>query len=145
MPALAQLASRPDRHATIFDAVPASARLAPLATPLRQRLAGRHGRHADALVACAQPGELEPVPGTRTPWAELRWAARSEWVRHLDDLLLRRTRLGLLLRDGAQALLPQLRPLCLAELGWDDIRWQAECRRYREIILRGHSLPGPLP
>lgn len=145
VPALAQLASRPDRDATIFEAVPTSARLAPLGTPLRQRLAGRYGRQADALVACARPGELEPVLGTRTLWAELRWAARSEWVRHLDDLLLRRTRLGLLLRDGAQALLPQLRPLCTEELGWDDDRWQAECRRYREIIIRCHSIPGPMP
>lgn len=92
-----------------------------------------------------QPGELEPVPGTRTLWAELRWAARSEWVRHLDDRLLRRTRLGLLLCDDAQALLPQLRPQCLAELGWDDARWPAECRRYREIILHSHSIPGPMP
>ena len=145
VPALAQLAIRPDGHTTIFDAVPPSARLASLSTPLRQRLLGRYGRHADALVACARPGELEPVPGTRTLWAELRWAARSEWVRHLDDLLLRRTRLGLLLPDGAQALLPQLQPLCMAELGWDEAHWRAECQRYREIIVRDHSVPGPPP
>lgn len=33
---------------------------------------GRDG-HAVALVAAAEPGRLEPLPGTLTIWAELRW------------------------------------------------------------------------
>jgi glycerol-3-phosphate dehydrogenase len=40
------------------------------------------------------------IPNTNVLWAELRWAARSEGVVHLDDLLLRRVRLGLLLAAG---------------------------------------------
>lgn len=63
----------------------------------RQRLLGRYAAHAPALVAAAMPGEFESVPGTQTLWSELRWAARAESVVHLDDLLLRRVRLGHLL------------------------------------------------
>ena len=47
---------------------------------------------------CAKTGELDAIDGTGILWAELRWAAEHEAVVHLDDLLLRRTRLGLL--DG---------------------------------------------
>jgi len=41
----------------------------------------------------------------------LRWAARAEAVSHLDDLLLRRVRLGLLLPGGGVRHLPTFGPL----------------------------------
>ncbi len=107
----------------------------------RRRLLGRHGAEAVAVVAAAQPGELEPLPGTLTLWAELRWAARAEGVVHLDDLLLRRVRLGLLLPAGGAAYLPRVRDICQAELGWDDARWQAEEEAYRALWQRCYSLP----
>ena len=42
---------------------------------------------------------------------------------HLDDLLLRRTRLGLILPDGARALLPALRRRLSTDLDWSDADW----------------------
>ena len=54
-------------------------------------------------------------------------------VHHLDDLLLRRTRLGLLQPAGGERLLPQIRAGFQAALGWDDRRWDEEERRYLEI------------
>lgn len=118
----------------------------------RQRLAGRYGADAPALVAAAQPGELAAIPNTPVLWAELRWAARKERVLHLDDLLLRRVRLGLLLPEGGAAHLPAIRAICQPELGWDDVRWQAEEARYQalwqacyrvpdEALLASHPLP----
>ncbi|HOT93422.1 MAG TPA: glycerol-3-phosphate dehydrogenase/oxidase [Anaerolineae bacterium] len=107
----------------------------------QRRLLGRYGAQAPALVRAAHPGELVPIPGTQTLWAELRWAARAEGVIHLDDLLLRRTRLGLLLPEGAAALLPEIRRICQPELGWDDARWDAECAAYLELWQRAYSLP----
>ncbi|MGD8794849.1 MAG: glycerol-3-phosphate dehydrogenase/oxidase, partial [Anaerolineae bacterium] len=115
----------------------------------RRRLLGRYGAAAPRLVAAARPGELAPVPGTQTLWAELRWAARAEGVVHLDDLLLRRVRLGHLLprggRDllpqGGHDLLPQLRAICQPELGWDDARWQAEEAAYLALWRDHYSLP----
>jgi glycerol-3-phosphate dehydrogenase len=107
----------------------------------RRRLLGRYGADAPTLVAAAQPGELEVIPGTTTLWAELRWAARAEAVVHLDDLLLRRVRLGLLLPEGGAAIMSRIRWICQGELGWDDARWAAEEAAYRALWQRCYSLP----
>jgi glycerol-3-phosphate dehydrogenase len=109
----------------------------------RRRLLGRYGVDADALVQAARPGEMQPIPGVEALWAELRWAARAEAVVHLDDLLLRRVRLGLLLPHGGQALLPRIRAICQPELDWDDATWQAEESAYLALWQRHYSLPEP--
>lgn len=116
--------------------------LALLPPALRRRLAGRHGAAAPALVeAAADRHELEPIPGTPDPWAALRWAARAEGVTHLDDLLLRRVRLGLLLPGGGAAHLARIRSIVVPELGWDDARWAAEEAAYRARWARYHAPP----
>jgi glycerol-3-phosphate dehydrogenase len=89
----------------------------------------------------AHSGELESIPGTQTLWAEVRWAAHAEGVVHLDDLLLRRVRLGLLLPDGARAHLPTIRTLCQAELSWTDERWEQEEEAYLRLVRASYSLP----
>ncbi len=108
---------------------------------LRRRLLGRYGAAAPELIACARPGELNIVGGTPTLWVELRWAARHEQVVHLDDLMLRRVRLGLLLPGGGRDILPRVRELCQAELGWDDARWAAEETRYLALWQQHYGLP----
>ncbi|HEX6591772.1 MAG TPA: glycerol-3-phosphate dehydrogenase/oxidase [Moraxellaceae bacterium] len=106
-----------------------------------QRLKGRFGFHAAQFLAEARDDELKTLPEVETLWSELRWALRYEQVQHLDDLLLRRTRLGLLLPRGGQGLFADLRDPCCQELGWDEARWQCECERYAEIWQRHYSLP----
>lgn len=106
-----------------------------------QRLIGRYGLDAPALLAAAGAGELEPVPGTPVLWAEIRWSARAEAVAHLEDLLLRRARLGLLLPHGGVDHLARIRAIVQAELGWDDTRWATEEANYRELIATAYSLP----
>jgi glycerol-3-phosphate dehydrogenase len=108
---------------------------------LLRRLHGRHGACTAALLDAAQPGELERIPGTETAWAELRWAARCEAVQHLDDLLLRRTRIGLLLRDGGAAHLERIRVICQPELGWSAAHWAHEEAAYRASWTLQHGLP----
>ncbi len=108
---------------------------------LKLRLLGRYGVHAADLLRAAQCDDLQPVGATPNLWVELRWALQSEQVIHLDDLLLRRTRLGLQLPAGAAELLPRVRQMCQAELGWSDGRWQAEENAYRELCQRAYSLP----
>lgn len=71
----------------------------------------------------------------------LDWALANEMVLHLDDLLLRRVRVGCTQPHGARALLPQVRALCQARLGWDDARWASEQSRYLDIVARAYSLP----
>jgi len=107
----------------------------------RRRLLGRYSASAPSLVRAAGPGEMTQVPGTPYLWAELRWAARAEGVVHLDDLLLRRVRLGHLLPEGGKAILPRIRAICQPELGWDDARWQQEESAYLALWRDHYSLP----
>jgi len=139
-PILETVPELPTTDAAQDDVAPVLARLP---HGLRERLRGRHGPQAVALVREAAPADLEPVPGTATPWAELHWALRHEQVRHLDDLLLRRTRLGLLLPAGAQALLPQLEPVAREALRWSAGEWRDECERHAGIVAHAYSIPGP--
>lgn len=60
---------------------------------------------------------------------------------HLDDLLLRRVRLGLTLPQGGLAVLDRVRTVAQRELGWDDERWVQEVERYQELWLEGCSPP----
>jgi len=110
---------------------------------LRTRLLGRHGPQAAALVHEAAPAELELVPGTATPWAELHWALRHEQVRFLDDLLLRRTRLGLLLPEGGAVLLPRLEPVAREALRWCAGEWRDQCERYARLVAQCYTVPAP--
>lgn len=107
----------------------------------QRRLLGRYGKAATELTLAAKPGELRTVNDTPFLWAELRWAARAEAVAHLDDLMLRRTRLGLLLPEGGRETLREIRKVCQDELGWNDQKWEAEEATYLETWKRNYSLP----
>ena len=65
--------------------------------------------------------------------------SREEGVEHLDDLLLRRVRLGMLLPNGAQELLPRIRQIAQPELGWSNVRWQKEEKEYISIWKKYYS------
>jgi glycerol-3-phosphate dehydrogenase len=84
--------------------------------------------------------DLRFVDGTIYLWAELRQAARAEAVVHLDDLLLRRVRLGLLTSKGGFDLMSRIRSIVQPELGWDDARWQQEERSYAALWDRAYRL-----
>ncbi len=119
----------------------ASAALDTLPPALRERWAARFGDDAPGLLQAAQPGDLQTIANTGIAWAELRWACHHEAVVHLDDLLLRRTRLGLLLRNGGAELAPRLQPLVQQALHWSDDEWQREWARYRALVARCYALP----
>ena len=82
------------------------------------------------------------LAGTRYSVARARWAARHEQVVHLDDLMLRRTRLGLVTPEGGRELLPKLAAVCREELKWTDEQWREEEQRYLRIWARDHA---PVP
>jgi len=122
---------------------PTSPKFATLPKPLRQRLQGFYGRKLDTLLELAHEEDLAYVTDSNTIWAEIRFAARYEQVIHLDDLLLRRTRLGLILPHGAMTPLisARLKQICQQELGWDEQKWQQEVARYTELWQRYYHLP----
>ncbi|HNS51407.1 MAG TPA: glycerol-3-phosphate dehydrogenase/oxidase [Anaerolineae bacterium] len=107
----------------------------------RCRLLGRYSTCAHKVLEAALPGETAFIPGTQYLWVELRWAARAEGVVHLDDLLLRRVRIGHLLPRGAEGLLSRIREVCQPELGWDDARWEEEEAAYLALWRTHYSLP----
>jgi glycerol-3-phosphate dehydrogenase len=144
-PALADL-THDDAPLETIPAEPLPAEDLPKLDPAAwERLRGRYATKAVEVLAAAHPGELEVVPGTSVHWAELRWAARAEGVVHLDDLLLRRVRLGLLLPEGGATLLLAIRAICQPELGWNDARWEAEEARYLTLWHAHYVVPAPSP
>lgn len=112
----------------------------------RRRIVGRYGPMADEVLSCAREGELSRVQGTHTLWVEIRWAARHEDVVHLEDLLMRRTRLGITLPGGGEACLERIGTICQEELGWETTQWDQEVRAYRSLWENCMSPPkGPSP
>jgi glycerol-3-phosphate dehydrogenase len=101
----------------------------------RGQLAFRYGHAARRVLAlCEDAPELAApiVPGRPDLLAEVAIAARKEQARSVADVLLRRTRLGLLaapeLRE-AEAVRPVAEVLG-RELGWDASRIDAEASRW---------------
>lgn len=86
-------------------------------------------------------GEERPIAGTPYTWGDVRTAIEQEQVEHLDDLLLRRTRIGNLLPRGGGAIADEALALCRDVLGWSDERAKIEQERYSQIIERHYSLP----
>jgi glycerol-3-phosphate dehydrogenase len=114
----------------------------PLLSPAQLlRLQGRYGAHAASLLEMAHADELQMIQTCPTLWVELRWAARFEAVLHLEDLLLRRTRLGLQLAGGGVAQLARIRAICQPELGWDDVRWEQEQADYLSLWQKNYRVP----
>ncbi|MGE5858833.1 MAG: glycerol-3-phosphate dehydrogenase/oxidase [Solirubrobacterales bacterium] len=102
------------------------------------QLAFRYGHAARAVLdLCAEEPELAApiVPGHPDLMAELVIAARREQARSVADVLLRRTRLGLLaapeLRDGDRVAAVAGR--LGAELGWSGSRIKAEVEAWAGI------------
>ena len=140
-----QLPGRPsfNRKLRVLDKPPAeSALYADLDPASRLWLVGRHSADAPAIIATANPEELKPISGSPALWAELRWAARAEGVVHMDDLLLRRVRLGLLLPGGGLSLMDRVRTIVQPELGWNDERWMKEVEAYTQLWKSCYQPPG---
>ena len=125
------------------DTTPSNPNFFTLPKALQQRLQGFYGLQLDTLLELAHDEDLAYVTDSNTIWAEIRFAARHEQVIHLDDLLLRRTRLGLILPHGAMTPLisTRLKQICQQELGWDEQKWQQEVARYQDLWQRYYHLP----
>lgn len=106
---------------------------------LIHRWQGRFGDRLPDFLASMRKDEKAIIPGTQTSWSEIRWAARNEHIVHLDDLLLRRVRLGLLLPEGGIQHEEKFRQIVIEECGWNEEKWRVELERYREIISRFYS------
>lgn len=125
------------------NTAPTNPKFFTLPKALQQRLQGFYGRQLDTLLELAHEDDLAYVIDSNTIWAEIRFATHHEQVIHLDDLLLRRTRLGLILPNGAMTPLisARLKQICQQELGWNEQKWQQEAQRYQNLWQRYYHLP----
>ncbi|KZX81359.1 hypothetical protein A3715_07450 [Oleiphilus sp. HI0009] len=107
----------------------------------RQRLVGRYGDIANQLVEQADIDDLTLLGNTEVCLQELFWACENEAVEHLDDLLLRRVRIGMLYPEGAIHLIQPWTELLRERLQWPIQKWDEEWHRYKNIIADHYSLP----
>ncbi len=112
-----------------------------LSADIWRRLFGRYGKKAISIAANARPEDLVLVPGTHTLWAEIPVAAQTERIRHLTDLLLRRVRMGMLLKEGGRQHLERIRELCEPVLPWDAGRWDEELQMYMDYVNTALRVP----
>jgi len=105
-------------------------------------LLGRYGEETSQVLACANAGENQPIVNLPNLWSEIRWAARTGAVEHLDDLLLRRVRLGMQLANGGASVIERVREIAQPEFGWSDAKWETELARYYAIYAAAYS-PAP--
>jgi len=106
----------------------------PADLPVESNLAldwlARYGEASLGFLCSSSAVERSPIQGTRISLADLRWTMRQEAVHHLDDLLLRRTRIGLTAPEGGSALLSSIRSVVQEELEWTKDQWNEEARNY---------------
>lgn len=112
-----------------------------LNTHWQRRLLGFYGQQIDEVCECAKEEGWALVPGTQTFWAQLRFAARNEAVVKLDDLLLRRTRIGLCLPEGGAQFEEKIKDICLQEMHWSEDQWQHQWQDYQATWQRYYYLP----
>ncbi len=114
---------------------------ADLSDPNWLLMAGRLGSDVNQFFKTAIAEHLNPIEPIPQLWGELAWAAQNEAVLHLDDLLLRRVRLGLLLPNGGLDQMDQVKELVQTPLGWSDQTWKTELDRYHKIWKSNYYLP----
>jgi glycerol-3-phosphate dehydrogenase len=105
-------------------------------------LAARYGDAAHQVLAlAAERGELaQPiVPGLPDLLAEVVLAARNEQARSVGDVLLRRTRLGLL--AAGELPVERIADVLARELDWDPERIEREIERFAEEARAEGILP----
>lgn len=106
-----------------------------------ENLFGRYGSELREMIASAAEPTMSLIPGTETFWFELPWCAAHEDVHHLDDLLLRRTRIGLLIEQGGSGLMERFKQLLQGPLNWSDAQWSAEAERYLALWAAHYRPP----
>ena len=114
-----------------------------LNAPQIRRLSGRYGSGLARLLELIEekPALADKVLTSDTLFAELVYACETQSIAHLDDLLLRRTRLGLVLPNGGASVMDRIKLFCFDVLPWDEGDWQQEVERYLKIIAAHYSLP----
>jgi glycerol-3-phosphate dehydrogenase len=135
-----------DNDLAIFEALIVNEqqyRLKTISLAKYQYLQGCYGNLAPKLIAKIESEVLffHAISYSCHLWGQLWWASKYEQVQHLDDLLLRRTRLGNVLPHGGLAFIEQIKQCCQVSLAWSEQKWQQEIIRYQHLWQKNYSLP----
>lgn len=106
-------------------------------------LVDRHGTEASAVLALGRERDLVRPLVAGHPYieAEVAWAAEHEIAMSLDDILARRLRLAMTLRDRGEAIVPRVAAIAGAVLGWDADRQAREVAAYVAGAHREFDVP----
>ncbi len=106
-------------------------------------LVDRHGTQAaDVVTLGSRHGLLAPlVAGEPFIEAEAAWAAREEMAVTVDDILARRMRLAMALRDRGEAIAPRVAAIAGEVLGWDEARRATEIATFLAGAHREFDIP----
>lgn len=99
----------------------------------------RYGIDFPAATDHSRAVEDEKILNTNVSWLELKWILMNEHVVHLEDVMLRRTRLGLTTDQGGFQLLHQIKEFVQSHLGWDDEKWNDEVSAYKHCWHSNYS------
>lgn len=102
-----------------------------------ETLLGRYGSCIDDLTALMQGDEQlrQPLRGAPGYLAvEVVYACTNEGALHLDDVLCRRTRIGMEYRDRGVGCSEEVALLMGSRLGWSEQARAEEVERYRRLV-----------
>ena len=117
-----------------------------------EHMLGRYGTLATEVLALvrADPELAQPLAGGH-PYlrAEVAYAVTYEAALHVEDVLVRRTRLFIESADSGAGAADEVSRIMGRLLGWSRRRRAAETRRYLDLVRAGHPVPtvdpGPAP
>jgi glycerol-3-phosphate dehydrogenase len=103
-------------------------------------LLDRYGTRAETIAAYLAAGPDEPLRHQPDySRREIRFLAENERVIHLDDVILRRTLIGML-GETTYPLLEEIAAIIAPVLGWSEAEQRAEISRTQRLFQRVHSV-----
>jgi len=103
-------------------------------------LVGRYGTTVERMLDDLS-GEVALSTLPTYSDAELAWVAAHEQVRHLVDILDRRTTIAVL-GEASDDVIEEVARVVAPALGWDEARRTAEVERAIASVRRRHGVPG---
>ncbi len=103
-------------------------------------LFARYGTRAAEVAAFLAEGPDAPVLGDALSTRELARMVERERVRHVDDVVLRRTSLAFT-GDAGEGALTEIAEALAPLLGWDEARTAREIEACRELLREAHGVP----
>jgi glycerol-3-phosphate dehydrogenase len=108
-----------------------------------QHLLGRYGTLAEEVLKLTRtdPGLARPLaPGHPYLRAEVVYAVTHEDALHVDDVLVRRTRLFIESDDSGTTAAADVSAIMGRLLGWNRRKRASETRRYLELVAAEQSV-----